>query len=102
MPPASLFPFSASDNMEAPRPSAVEDISLLSGRKSTILGDTCAYMSQVATYCLRVSTSSSTPTVLHRWNAHLEESGLLASSTAHRRRVWGVSNAQSARSRGRG
>src|SRR6266404_1700387 len=101
-PPLANLSISTSDDQEDFRQSAVEHISVLFGRISTVLAHACAYMSQVARYSIRVSTISSTPTLLYKWNACVEESGLLASSAAHYRGVWWVSNAPSPRSRRRG
>ena len=67
-------------------------ISLLSGCLSTISAQACAYMSQVATYRICVSTGSTPSTVLYVWNACGEEPKLLA-SPAHRRGIWGISGA---------
>ena len=98
----SLVPLSTSHDRETYRRSTSEHILLFSGHLPTILAQARAYMSQVATYHICMSTDSTSPTVLHPGNACAEHSRLLARHSAYRRTVRRISRARTAKSRGRG
>ena len=100
-PLSNLFLFSTMRNdQEAFRRDPSDHISLLSRFLSTKLAKACAYMSQVATYCIRISMVSSPPPIFYARNACTGDPTSLA-RPAYRRRVRGISSVQPAGSRGR-
>jgi hypothetical protein len=98
---SNLILFSSRDDREAFRRCASQYISLLSGCLSTILAHAFTYMSQVETYRICVSTSSTSSTIFYERNACAEDSRLLA-HPAYRRAVQGTFSSLSASYRGRG